>query len=784
MSFATPASLTSALLVACGAMVAIMVSGTEEVWALIILLASSGLAVLIASPKVRPRSVPLAGAVLFCLLALSAFLPQSWLSVPAWRATLSGVPEIGLGGTVSPQPWISWFWWWLLAAACATATCLQTLRLEGRSLAVALHAVAWFAGAYAALSIFAFQTGWIYPLSGGAVFGFLPNRNHSATLLVAGAVLSVGLMHWETIRGRKGAALLAALAAAPCFAGLLFVSISRAGVVFLGLGLLLWAAGAARGRSRRGVLGGFAVLALFLVVLFASGENAVRERLVKVVTEAVSVQRNTEGGDLDFRLPISRDTWRMISDAPWTGFGLGQFAAVFPQYRQDSARAARVLHPESDWLMVAAESGWPAATVLVVVTGWFFVACWRWLDSGDGMLRWSAASAIGAAVAHGLIDVPWHRCSLGWLLLALAAVTVPPGGNVLKYPRLARLPWVLAGGCMVVWAAVLGSEHRAGRTAPPFAWENTEAEMRRLGDSQMMPEAVAAARAAAAAFPLKHESYYYLGAFLRYYDNTDEEIDRVLRAGRLVEPVLPQPVAEQARLWQPIDAERQISLAREAIRRAQQIGRREGLADRAAAGAVTEAVRDAGSNVGVQLFLARELSDDPQLIAAWLLNAPVESVDAWASRNTDSSAPFLDALEPAQRGQVLERWVSLPSSAAIAVAYMEARKDSAPGAYWRPLANYYAKAGDKERAVRIVAEAEGVELGGALPDGEFGRQLAALQGQGNEVAVRRLVREAVEGKEADVESLRVAMAVYAASGDWEMAWKAASRLVTTRKKRQ
>ena len=780
MPSATAFSLTSALLVAGGAMAAIMVSGTEEVWPLVILLASSGLAVLIAAPAVRPRPVPFAGAVLFCALALLAFLPQVWLAPPAWRTVLTGVPEIGLGATISPQPWISWFWWWLLAAACATATCLQTLRLEGRTLAVVLHAVALFAGGYAGLSIFAFQTGWVYPLTGDAVFGFLPNRNHTATLLVVGAVLSVGLMQWEAMRGSRGAALLAALAGAPCFAGLLFVSISRAGVVFLGLGLLLWAAGAARGRARWPVLGGLAVFALFLLVLFAAGENAVRERLVRIATEAVSVQRTSEAGDLDFRLPISRDTWRMTTEAPWTGYGLGQFVAVFPQYRQDSARAARVLHPESDWLMVAAETGWPAVAVLLVVTGWFFVVCWRGLDDADGMLRWGAASAVGAALAHGVIDVPWHRCSVGWLLLALAAVTVPPGRRLLAHPRLSRLLWGLAGGSIVAWAAVLGWDHRHGGAPAPFAWEKMEAEMRRLGERKLMPEAISAAREAAAAFPLKHEAYYYLGGFLRFYEETNEEIDRLFRAGRLVEPVLPQPVAEQARLWQPIDAARQIELSREAVRRAQQIDRRYGHAGNAAAGAVTEAVRDAGTNTGVQLLLAQELSDDPQLLAAWLCNAPAEAADGWASRSEGRISPFLDAIAPAQRSQVLDRWVTWPSAAG-AVAYMEARNGGAPGTYWRQLANYYAKAGDKARAVGMVAQAEGVPLDGSLPAGDFSRQLAALQEQGNEVAARRLLKEAAETEKAAPDNLRVAMASYAASGDWEMAWKAASRLVTATK---
>lgn len=42
----------------------------------------------------------------------------------------------------------------------------------------------------------------------------------------------------------------------------------------------------------------------------------------------------------------------------------------------------------------------------------------------------------------------------------------------------------------------------------------------------------------------------------------------------------------------------------------------------------------------------------------------------------------------------------------------------------------------------------------------------------------------VEATEPDFEKLRVALAIYSASGDLEIAWKAASRLVTARKNGQ
>lgn len=750
------------------------------------MLGFSGLGLAVGVPVVRPRAVPSVGAALLCLLGLSAFLPQSWFPLPSWRASLGAVLEIGLAASVSPQPWFAWFWWSLLAVACLVSLYLQTLRLEQRQLAVLLHFVALFVGAYAVLSIFAHQTGWRYPFSGGAPFGFLPNRNHTATLLVVGAVLSVGLMQWEAVRGRRGAALLAALSGAPCLAGLLFFSISRAGVIFLVVGLVFWATGAARGSARRPVLALAAVLLTFLLALFATGENALRQRLVSVTSDLLAVPASSDAGRLDFRVPILRDTMRMIGDAPLTGSGLGQFESVFPQYRFHSARAARVLHPESDWLMVAAESGLPSAVLLFALVVWFVLTCWRARAGGDGPLRWAAASAVSAAVLHGFVDVPWHRPSLGWLLLAVAAVSVPPGKKLFSHPLAGRLLCALAGALLLGWSSSLGYNHyRRGSAPAPLRWETLERQMRQLANDGKMQEAVGLAREAVAFFPLKHEAYYYLGGFLRYYDETDGEIDRIFQAGRLAEPVLPQPVADQARLWKPIDAERQIKLSVEAVRRAGMIDAREQTGgSTGSARAVEEAVRDAGTNTGVQLFLAQELSGDPQLLALWFCAAPVEAAEGWAARCAGGAAALLDPLEPDLRARLLDRWISL-SSASEAAAYMEARNGEAPGLYWRHLANYYAKAGDKPRAVGIVAGAKRLSLDPSQNGGgEFGAQLAQLQRQGNEVAMRRLLREAAEDPEADPGKAAVAMAYYAHSNDWEMAWKAASRLVTAGQNRQ
>ncbi len=259
------------------------------------------------------------------------------------------------------------------------------------------------------------------------------------------------------------------------------------------------------------------------------------------------------------------------------------------------------------------------------------------------------------------------------------------------------------------------------------------------------------------------------------------EMKQDLAAGRFVEPVLPRVAAEQAQVWENIDDLAEAEARAEAIRRAERIDLRVGEGD-SARGQLETALRMSRERPGVQNALRQSLEQQPGLLAHWLRHANPELVDAFLAGLGPRAFGLVDELPPDSRGQVLDRWITLPSGAA-AVAYMEARNAPAPGIYWRQLANYYAKVGEKERAVGVVAAAEGVPLDASMPGGEFARELAGLRGQGNEVAVRRLVREAVEAKDPDVEKLRVAMTVYAAAGDWEMAWRAASRLVTATKSR-
>lgn len=760
-----------------------MIAGTEDVWAITLFLAAAGLSLLVVRPVVRPGIVPVVLVTLFCCLCLLAFLPQSYFPVPEWRTALLKMGAVPLADSANPQPWLGWFWWWFLAGTCFAFAALLTAPLEAKPLALILHVAALFVAIYASLASFSLQTGWKYPFYGGAVFGFLPNRNHTATILVVGSVLSFGLMQWRIARGDKVAAAFAALCGAPSVAALLFFSTSRAGVVFLVVGLAVWAIGAARSsimRSRS--LATVGVLALFLGMLFVFGGTTVRDRLANLWKDALSVQMEQGGTDVDFRQPIFRDTARMIADQPLSGAGIGQFSYVFPQYRKDSARAANVLHPESDWLMVAAESGVPSMVVLAGLFCWFVAVCWKSRSASGGMLRWTAASAVIAAALHGIIDVPWHRVSLGWFLLAIASSSVPSSRHVARAPGLSRFLFVLGGFALMAAAGWIGYENVEGRSPAPYRWPEISRELQALGEARRYEEAEQAAQEAVRKFPLRYESHYWLAAHLRPFADTKPEIDAAVEAGQAVEPVLPKVPAEQAVILQPVDPDGAIDAWAVAIERSASIDQREGREGfPTACSYIVSAVASFKDDVGRQLVLARKLEARPVLLAQWFAQANEDAAVVFLE-NIPDKMKFLELLPPSQRRKVLSRWISLPD-APTAVAFMEEREAiSAKGEYWPVLSRYYAGQGDLPRAVRRVASSCGIALD-APREGEEGLrgEMAALIAQGNTVAARRLANDAVAAKTFDPGNLAAAMAYYAWQEDWASAWKAGSRLATETK---
>lgn len=764
----------ASLLFLAGATAAVFVTGREDVLAMAAASCGAGLGLLIGRSAAKPGWWPLGLSLLFVAATAASLTNVDPAALPDWR--VQAPSGVGLSSSFAAMPTHLLFWWLALCATVVSAWFLLSCPLDTAQLRIFLHFVGAIAALYAVTSIVQAQTDWEYPFSGGANFGLLPNRNHTATLLVAGSIVSFGLMQWEVTRGHRLGAVMAALCGAPSLAALLFFSTSRAGVLFLAVGFVLWAIGACGTVvKRRTVLAAVGILAAFLLVLFVAGGSAVRDRLAKLWQDVMATEVvEGDSQDVDFRQPVFRDTVSMIVDAPLTGQGMGHFEFVFPHYRKESLSFSRVLHPESDWLMVAAESGIPAVLALLGLVVWYFVRCWKGRTQSGGLLRWTAASAVGATLAHGIIDVPWHRPALGWFLLVLAVVSVPPKGEALAWPRVWRAGGIFFGSILLIAGVYLCWPR--SKEFPPlvYRWDAYASELGRLAQERRFAQGEEVSARAISDFPLHYQAYYWHSGFLRTFAGTDQAIEANMAAGRFVEPVLPRVAAEQAQVWEGISDSAEADARAEAIRRAGLIDAKNGQT-KSALGELEASLQAARERPEVQVALRRLIENDPQLLAHWINHASASLVDEYLSGLGPKAGGFIDLLPLVERRQLLDRWIALPSGAA-AFDYMESRNSPPPGPYWRQLAKYHARSGDKVKAVGVVAEALGIPQDGSVPAGELARQMEELSAEGNDVAVRRLVRETVEAPEPDYDGLKVAIAWYISAGDWEMAWRGASRL--------
>jgi O-antigen ligase len=315
-----------------------------------------------------------------------ALIPASALaSISAW-----GFVQLALGATVYRHATMgaSLRFAALGATAWVSFRVLATHRLRVEF----LRAFAWFGVLVAAISVLAFFTSpgkifWMFDAPYPDVWGSFLSRNNFAQFLE----LAMPVALWFALR-EAGSALYLCFAAIMLASGL--ASASRAGALILVLEaiVILWM----RRKSppaRRMTLG----------LIFATGLFAA---LAGIGTLAV---RLTASDPFQVRREIVHSTVAMISSRPWTGFGLGTFPVVYPEYALFDVGKS-VEHAHNDWLEWAAEGGIGFAALWVglalcfariaVLTGW-----------GIGVL---------GCFVHGLVDYPFARFGVSaWVLILL-----------------------------------------------------------------------------------------------------------------------------------------------------------------------------------------------------------------------------------------------------------------------------------------------------------------------------------------------------------------------------
>jgi O-antigen ligase len=390
--------------------------GATQKWTEGTVIALLGLFLLLRPPRLTLGAFTNSVLAALVALALIAFLPARWFFLPQWRTAFVSDFGIALPSTLTPQPWITAGCLVSFLAGVSWLYLVATQELELRSVRFQLRLFVTGIVILAAFSILFYLAHiappfWINQRG----FGPFPNRNQTGDLFGVTAIVLLACCQDDIRRGRKRWIIW--LLGLGVLVGAIILNFSRAGLALLvgGSGLWLVVFALRRISATRVALGFSFVLLLLTVILLFGGQTLERFHLRGFEGTGVST---------DFRWKIFRDVFQLIRASPWCGIGLGNFEPIFAIFRDASFGDTRALHPESDWIWLWCELGWPAV-ILIIVAAALLVRRVLPLQEGTNQ-RFRLAGLIGASLCavHGLVDVSGHRFGTAFSAIFLLGMSL------------------------------------------------------------------------------------------------------------------------------------------------------------------------------------------------------------------------------------------------------------------------------------------------------------------------------------------------------------------------
>ncbi|MFT5837236.1 MAG: tetratricopeptide (TPR) repeat protein [Candidatus Azotimanducaceae bacterium] len=542
----------------CGVILLVLLGGTHNAVALGTALLLPGLALLIKPPTTGLGKLGDLGAAGLLLCFLLAFLPQFYWSTPEWRLDAAESLGVDLPSVLSMQPWISFEAWLMAVAGFAWfyAAIQWPVNFSGRRwlfffLSILLAAIA-------GTVIWGNLIGMRYPGAEDATASsFFSNRNQTANFLALGGVATFAYA-MEGLRSRRVMAMVGVPASILCLVGLV-LSASMVGLLLYFVGVGLWFVCSLRAGSlpRLFKIGFPIVIIAFSAVVFSN------EKLVQRIVGFVS---SDSGPSQVSRIPIYSDTTAMVLDAPLSGFGLGSFSAVFPQYREASATFQSVVHPESDLFWLASEGGLLAVCFFALFLFGYALRC-RGFDQGvNASYRVLALVAVLVFLLHTLVDVPGHRPGAVYFAILFAALSLPSR----ERPKL-LLPsifWRFAGGLLTVFGLVWLA---AGVFNLPW---HSSVRLKQHQDAIRshisvgdFTQAKEVADDWLALRPLDWQAYFQRAQLTLSDSGNQADAAADFTRARFVEPILGIVSYEEGKIWLPYDPARAVSAWRQTLLR-------------------------------------------------------------------------------------------------------------------------------------------------------------------------------------------------------------------------
>jgi O-antigen ligase len=237
------------------------------------------------------------------------------------------------------------------------------------------------------------------PRLGGWIYGPYVNHNHYAGLMEM--LVPIPLVLSLTHMAHKKERLIAAVAAA-IMAGTIFLSGSRGGMLALMVELMILAIVVVRQqKGMRLALATGAFLAILIGLSVWLGGAELGQRIFSISTEA---RTEVSGG---LRWNIDRDAFKMFLKRPVTGWGLGTFPVVYPQFRSFYTNFF-VNQAHDDYMQLLVETGLLGFGIMV----WFLVALYRkawkkignWTSDVSGAVALACFLGFTGILIHSAVD--------------------------------------------------------------------------------------------------------------------------------------------------------------------------------------------------------------------------------------------------------------------------------------------------------------------------------------------------------------------------------------------
>ena len=495
------------------------------------------------------------------ILAAVAFLPALWFFQPEWREAFVNDFGIQLPSTLTPQPWITLSYLVSFVAGLSWLYIVSTQDLELHEVRFQLRLFTSGIALLAAICIALYLARTTLPFwHNEQNFGPFPNRNQTGDLFGLTAIVILACAQ-EDLRKRRKRWIVWILALLLTGAAIILNS-SPSGIVILVAGSAFWLGALAfRQRSPWRLALGISLLLLLLLLtalLLFGGQTFERFHLRDFITA---------GASTNFRWRIFHDTFRLIRNSPWCGVGFGNFESIFAIFRDVSLGDARALHPESDWLWLWTELGWPAVVLTIVVIAMFVSRVFPLRVGTNQGYRLATLIAALLFAIHGIVDVSGHQVGTAFAAIFLLGLSLHRPLSLKRSQRMSILfrfvgLVLLAAGLSLVVAA------RSAKLLPGSVGVSSAKQLSAVANSKgNYSETIALTTRALGWAPLDWQLYLTRAIAEAELKQTTNAVDDFRRA-RFLEPIAYEVPLAEGNAWLPYRPMLAVTAWREALRRA------------------------------------------------------------------------------------------------------------------------------------------------------------------------------------------------------------------------